>query len=44
MNKQIQQLAQQYSDRMVWIKVSEDSEYGAFVKYQTHLPHQSIKI
>ena len=38
------QIAQKYPDRSVWIEVSEDGENGALVKYETHRPHQSIKI
>jgi hypothetical protein len=38
------QIAQKYPDRAVWIEVSEDGENGALVKYQTHQPHQIIKI
>jgi hypothetical protein len=39
-----QQVAQRYPDRTVWIEVSEDGENGALIKYETHYPHQSIKI
>ncbi len=39
-----QQVAQRYPDRTVWIEVSEDGENGALIKYETHQPHQSIKI
>ena len=38
------QLATRYPDRSIWIEVSEDGENGALIKYETHQPHQSIKI
>jgi len=38
------QIANRYPDRSIWIEVSEDGENGALIKYETHYPHQSIKI
>lgn len=38
------QIANRYPDRSIWIEVSEDGENGALIKYETHQPHQSIKI
>jgi hypothetical protein len=38
------QIASRYPDRAIWIEVSEDGENGALIKYDTHHPHQLIKI
>jgi len=38
------QIAARYPGRAVWIEVAEDGENGAFIKYETHQPYQSIEI
>ena len=37
------QIAQRYSERAVWIDVSEDGENGCLIKYELTRPAQSIK-
>ena len=38
------QIAGRYPDRAVWIEVAEDGENGCLIKYNTHLPSQTIVI
>jgi hypothetical protein len=38
------QIAAKYSERTVWIEVSEDGENGALIKYELTKPYNSIKI
>jgi hypothetical protein len=38
------QIASKYSERTVWIEVSEDGENGALIKYELTRPYNSIKI
>lgn len=36
-------IASKYSERDVWISVSEDDENGSFIRYNTHRPSQMVR-